>query len=429
MSLTPREGATLRQLDDADTVPVGVRAAAGWAWRMLVVGVAVYYLLRLLSLFEVLVVPVLVAVLVVAFLKPFVDLVSAGRGRPGVPRGVAALSAILLALLVIAGLITLIGQQVTTGFPTLQSQAVDGWRQLQQTLAESPLHLTNSQISQYVDRAIAEARANSNRLVSGALQVGSTAADIGTGFFIVLFSTFFMLSGGDRIWAWVVRLFPRTARSRVNGAGVRAWATLTAYVRATVIVAITDGAGVGIAAAVLGVPLALPLGVLVFLGAFVPIVGALVTGIVAVLVALVAKGPVVALVMLGAVIAVQQLESHVLQPFLMGRAVAVHPLAVILSIAAGVLLAGIVGGLFAVPIAAVVNVVAAYLSGGDDEREASADAADGVVDGFAGAPPGAPDGPAAAQAHARAEAVQAADEAGPLADEPVEGAERAARED
>ena len=266
-------------------------------------------------------------------------------------------------------------------------------------------------------------------LILGAGQVGSTAADIGTGFFIVLFSTFFMLSGGDRIWAWVVRLFPRTARSRVNGAGVRAWATLTAYVRATVIVAITDGAGVGIAAAVLGVPLALPLGVLVFLGAFVPIVGALVTGIVAVLVALVAKGPVVALVMLGAVIAVQQLESHVLQPFLMGRAVAVHPLAVILSIAAGVLLAGIVGGLFAVPIAAVVNVVAAYLSGGDDEREASADAADGVVDGFAGAPPGAPDGPAAAQAHARAEAVQAADEAGPLADEPVEGAERAARED
>jgi predicted PurR-regulated permease PerM len=419
MSLTPREHATLRQFDDADVVPVGVRAAAGWAWRMLVVGVAIYYLLRLLSLFEVLVVPVLVAVLVVAFLKPFVDLVSAGRGRPGVPRGVAALSAILLSLLVIAGLITLIGQQVTTGFPSLQSQAVDGWRQLQQTLADSPLHLTNTQISQYVDRVFAEARANSNRLVSGALQVGSTAADIGTGFFIVLFSSFFMLSGGDRIWAWVVRLFPRTARSRVHGAGVRAWSTLTAYVRATVIVAVTDGAGVGIAAAVLGVPLALPLGVLVFLGAFVPIVGAFVTGIVAVLVALVAKGPVVALVMLGAVVAVQQLESHVLQPFLMGRAVSVHPLAVILSIAAGVLLAGIVGGLFAVPLAAVVNVVASYLSGEDDEREEQADAADGVLDGFA-------TGPGEPQVQAREEVEEAAQEAGPLADVPVEPAERAA---
>lgn len=423
MSLSPRERAAVGRLDDADVVPAGLRAAAGWSWRMLVVGIAIYYLLRILGIFEVLVVPVLVALLVVAFLKPFVDLVAAGRGRPGVPRGLASIGAIVLSLLVIAGLITLIGQQVTTGFPSLQKQALSGWEELQKSLASGPLHLTNNQVSQYIDRIVAEIQANSSQLVSGALQVGSTAADIGTGFFIVLFSAFFMLSGGDRIWAWVVRLFPRTARARVNGAGVRAWATLTAYVRATMIVAVVDGAGVGIAAAILGVPLALPLGVLVFLGAFVPIVGAFVTGIVAVLVALVAKGPVVALIMLASVIAVQQLEAHVLQPFLMGRAVSVHPLAVILSIAAGVLLAGIVGGLFAVPLAAVVNVVASYLSGSDDEEDSRRDAADGVLDGFGGS---------AATGQTPAEAAQdagtAAEEAGPLADEPVEGARRAAGE-
>jgi predicted PurR-regulated permease PerM len=418
MSLHPPEHAAAARIDDADIVPAGLRAAAGWSWRMLVVGVAIYYLLQILGIFKVLVVPVLVAVLLVAFLKPFVDRVSAGRDRPGVPRGVASISAILLSLLAVAGLVTLIGQQVSTGFPRLRGQAVDGWRELQRFLAESPLHLTNRQLSEYIDRAGAQLQQNSDQLVSGALQVGSTAADIVTGFFIVLFSTFFFLAGGDRIWAWVVRLFPRTSRARVNGAGVRAWATLTAFVRATVIVAIVDGAGVGIAAAVLGVPLALPLGVLVFLGAFVPIVGALVTGIVAVLVALVAKGPVVALVMLGAVVVVQQVESHVLQPFLMGRAVSVHPLAVILAIGAGVLLAGIVGGLFAVPLVAVANVVGSYLSGDDAEADAHGDADVGPPPDDAGRP----------AAEAGDEARAAAADAGPLADEPVEGAERAAGE-
>jgi putative heme transporter len=134
------------------------------------------------------------------------------------------------------------------------------------------------------------------------------------------------------------------------------------------IVAFVDGLGVGIGAAILGVPLALPLGVLVFIGAFVPIVGALVSGGVAVLVALVSGGPVEALIMLAIVIGVQQVEAHALQPFLLGRAVQVHPLGVILSIAAGVLLAGIVGALFAVPLVAVVNVVAVYLSGTDDDE-------------------------------------------------------------
>jgi predicted PurR-regulated permease PerM len=361
--MTPHQG-------DADLVPVGLRAAAGWTWRMVVLGVGLYLLLRLMDTFKVLIVPVLVAVLLVALLRPVVDLMTARpavagerAARGGLPRSAASLATILLALAVVAGLVTLIGQQISTGFSDLQTQAIGGWHELQRQLAASPLHLTSEQIGQFVDQAVAGIQGSGNRVLTGAVQVGSTAADIATGFFIVLFSTYFFLSGGDRIWAWLVRLFPRTARQRVDGAGVRAWSTLTSYVRATVVVALVDGIGVGVVAAVLRVPLAMPLGVLVFLGAFVPVVGALVSGIVAVLVALVAEGPVVALLMLAGVVAVQQIEAHVLQPFLMGRAVRVHPLAVILSIGAGVLLAGIVGGLFAVPLAAVVNVVAHYLSG------------------------------------------------------------------
>lgn len=357
-----------RNRGDGDLVPVGLRAAAGWTWRLIVIGVGIYLLLRLLDTFLVLVVPVLVALLLVALLRPIASLVSArpaapGRpGRPGLSPGAAALVAILIALAAVAGLFALIGQQVATGFGDLREQTIGGWEELQRQLAASPLHLTSRQVGELGNQAAENLRGNGNQLVTGALQVGSTAAEIATGFILVLFSSYFFLSGGDRIWAWVVRLFPRSVRRRVDGAGVQAWSTLTAYVRATVVVALVDGIGVGVVAAILDVPLALPLGVLVFLGAFIPVVGALISGIVAVLVALLAQGPVVALLMLAGVIAVQQVEAHLLQPFLMGRAVQVHPLAVILSIGAGVLLAGIVGGLFAVPLAAVVNVVVQYLS-------------------------------------------------------------------
>ena len=358
---------------DRSGVPFGLQAAAGWSWRLIVVGAGVYLLFQALSMFELLVVPVLVALLLGALLRPLVDLTSRGRGRPGLPRGLAAGLAVLFALVVVAGLFTLVGQRVSTGFPSLAQQAQQGWQRIQDDLASGPLYLSDNQVGSWVDNGLTSLRANSGRLVTGAIKVGTTVTDIASGFFIAMFATFFFLYQGDSIWAWLVRLFPREARPKVDGAGVRAWATLTAYVRATVIVAATDGLGVALVALGLGVPLAIPLGVLVFLGAFVPIIGSLVSGSVAVLVALVTLGPLKALLMLAGVIAVQQLESHVLQPFLMGHAVRVHPLAVILSIGAGVLVAGVVGALFAVPLAAVINVVGSYLAGTEPATEAPPD--------------------------------------------------------
>ncbi len=189
------------------------------------------------------------------------------------------------------------------------------------------------------------------------------------GLFIALFCLFFFLYQGEQIWAWLVRLFPRQAREKADSSGRKAWVSLTAFVRATIIVAAVDAIGIALGAAVLGVPLVSAIGILVFVGAFVPVVGALVSGIVAVLVALVAKGPIVAIIMLGVVIGVQQLEAHVLQPFLLGRAVSVHPLAVILSIATGVVIAGIVGALLAVPTAAVLNTIVNHLAGNDVDPE------------------------------------------------------------
>jgi predicted PurR-regulated permease PerM len=387
-----------RRVRDGDLVPLGLRASAAWTWRMVVVAGGIYLLLLLLAQFKVLVVPVLVALLVVALIKPLADF---GVRRLGLAPALAAVLTILVVVLVLVGLIGVVGQQVATGFPDLQQQSGQGIQDVRNWLARGPLHVTGDQINTWIDQAQQSMSANSSRLVSGALGVASTAADVGSGLFIALFSTFFFLSGGRTVWGFVVGLFPRGGRARVEGAGLRAWATLTAYVRATVIVAAVDAIGIGLGAAILGLPLAVPIAVLVFLGAFVPIVGALVTGVVAVLVALVSKGFVSALIMLGIVIAVQQLEAHVLQPFLLGRAVEVHPLAVILGIGAGVLVAGIIGALFAVPLVAVGHVVAEYLREQPPEPDQGSPSADPTTRTPA------------------EDADQAKDEAGPLADAPV----------
>ena len=165
-----------------------------------------------------------------------------------------------------------------------------------------------------------------------------------------------------------MRLFPEPARDRVHGSGEKAWAVLTAYVRATVVIAFTDAVGISLIALVLGLKFIVPIGVLVFIGAFVPVVGAFVSGIAAVAVALVTQGPIVALIMFGGVFAIQQVEGHVLQPFLMGRLVRVHPLAVVLVIAIGALSAGIFGALIAVPLTAIINTVGLHLSGSRRQR-------------------------------------------------------------
>ena len=277
----------------------------------------------------------------------------------------------------VAALLTFAGQQVANGANDLADQTVEGLDEIKDWLQDGPLHASDSQINDYIDRtqeAITPAGGR-RRDLSRVTEVGTALGHVVAGFFIVLFATYFFLADGDRIWAWVVRLAPRAAREHVDSSGRVAWISLTQFVRATVIVALTDAIGIMIVAAILGVPFVLAIGVLVFLGAFVPMVGATVAGTVAVLVALVDQGPITALLMLGGVILVQQIEGHVLQPFLMGRWVSVHPLGVIVAIGCGVLVAGIAGALVAVPLAAAVNAVvqhlADYTAPGDDPARSS----------------------------------------------------------
>lgn len=339
-------------------VPIGVEIAASWAWRILVIAVAGGLGIWLLRYFSEITVPVAIALLGTALAISAVDWLEAHR----FPRLLATFVVVICMMAAFFGMLALVGQQLSTQVSDLQANVVQGITQVQDWLTTGPLNISDAQIQDWIDQAKASISSSDTSVLTRISEVGTTLTHVVAGFFIALFSAFFFLYEGSRIWGWIVTLFPRAARERVNSSGHTAWASLTAFVRATVLVALTDAIGIAFGAWVLGVPLTFAIGVLVFLGAFIPIIGALLSGMVAVLVALVAQGPWTALFMLIVVVLIQQLEAHVLQPFLMGRLVAVHPLAIIIAIASGVVVAGVVGALIAVPLAATVNGVVRHLA-------------------------------------------------------------------
>ena len=345
-------------------VPWGVDLAASWAWRLIVIAVAGYGVFFLVGYFSIVTLPLAIAMLIAALVTPVVHLLQ----RIGMPRSLASILVVLGVIGFVALLLTFAGQQIASGAKDLADSTVEGLEDIRTWLKDGPLNASDSQIDNVIAQAQDAIRTQTEDTdyVGRVTEVGSAVGHVFAGLFIVLFSTYFFLADGDRIWAWVVRLTPRAARLHVDSSGRVAWVSLTQFVRATVLVAAVDAIGIAIGAAVLGVPFVLAIGVLVFLGAFVPLIGATVAGAVAVLVALVDQGPLTALIMLGVVVGVQQLEAHVLQPFLMGRWVSVHPLAVIIAIAGGVLVAGVAGALVAVPLAAAVNAVGMHLASNTD---------------------------------------------------------------
>jgi predicted PurR-regulated permease PerM len=356
---SPRPVTLVEQAPSVDDgLPRGVRIGAAWAWRIILFVVAAYLLIRVIGLLRVVVIPIVVALLLAALLEP----VAAALRARGVNRSLAAGLVLITGLVVVFGGLALIVQTFIAQLDDLTAQVSDGIGEIQRWLAQGPLHLSQTQLNDGLARLQQSISNNQGRLTSGALSTATTLGEVVAGFFLVLFVLFFYLRDGGRIWTFLCRLLPRGARIPVARAGHYSWHTLVSYVRATVIVALVDAIGIGIGLAVLRVPLAVPLAALVFLGAFIPVVGATLSGAVAVLVALVTVGPVKALIILAVVIGVQQVEAHLLQPLIMGRAVALHPLAVILSIATGVVVAGIVGGLVAVPLLAVANTAVRYLA-------------------------------------------------------------------
>jgi putative heme transporter len=341
-----------------DGIPPAVRTAGAWAWRIVLFIVTAYLLIRVVALLHIVIIPIAVALLLAALFEP----VAAFLRNRGMNRSLAAGLVLLTALVVVFGGLTLIVQTFISQLSDLTTQVGDGIDEVQSWLSQGPLHMSQTQLSDSLKNFQESITSNQGALTSGALSTATTLGEVLAGFFLVLFTLFFFLRDGGQIWTFLCRLLPLGARIPTARAGHYSWHTLVSYVRATVLVAFVDAVGIGIGLFVMRIPLALPLAALVFLGAFIPVVGATLSGAVAVLVALVTQGPVSALIILGVVIAVQQLEGHILQPLIMGRAVALHPLAVILAIATGVLVAGIVGGLVAVPLLAVLNTAIRYLA-------------------------------------------------------------------
>ncbi|RMI34391.1 AI-2E family transporter [Nocardia stercoris] len=341
-----------------------VRVTAEWCWRLLIMLVALIALGYLVKSLWTVFIPLAIALLAAALLAPLVNLLQ----RLGIPRSIAVFVALVSSLGLLAGIFTFVIEQFITGVPQLSDEFKTSVHKVQDWLINGPLHLSQEQINNAGNSILRVVESNQDALTSGALTTAAAIGEFLTGTFLTLFILIFFLYGGDQIWNFVTRIVPSAQRERVRIAGRLGFGTLIGFVRATVAVAAVDAVGIGTGLVILHVPLALPLASLVFIGAFIPIIGSLLAGTIAVFLALMTKGLVTALIVLGITIAVMQLEGHVLQPLLLGRAVRIHPLAVVLAITSGVVLAGLMGGLLAVPFVAVMNTAIRSLLAEDPEQ-------------------------------------------------------------
>jgi len=339
-----------------EAIPLPVELAGQWAWRILaIVAVLVVFGLLVINV-RAIVIPLMIAILISALLVPF----KAFLIRHHWPRWLAVLVALVLAVVIIGGLILVVILEVRHGFPDLRNQSIKAYSNFQSFLAAPPFNIDQAQYTADVNN-IAKAIQASGALTSGAGTVAKTVGELFTGLLLTIFATVFLVLDGVHIWQWIVRLFPRRARAAMTGAGAAGWTTLTVFIRVQLLVAAVDAIVIGVGAWLLGLPLALPIAIVVFLASFVPIVGAVVSGALAVVIALVYDSPFTALIMLIIVLGTHILEGNFLHPFITGSAVKVHPLAIVFAVAAGSFVAGIPGALFAVPLVAVVNVMVLYL--------------------------------------------------------------------
>jgi len=356
--LSPRKSTT--KTGSRVVLPVGFERATEWSWRFLVIAAASAVGLFLVIQLNFLIVPLLISVLLAALAAPLAIALRAIR----FPRWLATLTTMVVFLAVITGLVWLVVGELVRGWESLRDRTIIAYDDFVLFLLDSPLEVSEAQLNTWFSALVEESNIDSAWLLSGALSVTSSVGSWLVGAGIALFALVFFIHDGARIWEYLVSWFPRLARPAVLGSGRAGWETLLSYVKVQIFVAFVDAVGIGLGAFFLGLPLVAPIAIGVFLGAFVPIVGGTVAAALAILVALVYEGPLTALIMLIIVLAVQQLEGQVLQPLVMGAAVRIHPLAVVLAVAAGGYLAGIPGVLFAVPVVAFINVAVKYLAAG-----------------------------------------------------------------
>ncbi|HSK16270.1 MAG TPA: AI-2E family transporter [Gaiellaceae bacterium] len=342
---------------DSTGVPRSLRLAASLSWRFLVVAAAVVVLALLVVRLRIVVLPVFAAILLATVLVPPANQLAAR----GWPRALASLTVLLAALAILAGVIVALAPSVIGELGDLDLGVRGGVTEMEDWLSEGPLGLSETRADELIQRAQEELEANAGRIVGGALGGAIIAIEAVAGGLLTLVLLFFFVRDGARLWEAIVSIAPEESQDDLREIGARSWDTLGGYIRGTTIVALFDAVFIGLALWILGVPLVLPLALLTFFGAYIPIAGAVAAGFAAAMVALVSEGFVAALIVTGAVIVVQQIESEVLQPLVVGRSVELHPVAILLAVTAGGVLWGIPGALVAVPVAAVAARAGGYL--------------------------------------------------------------------
>ena len=336
---------------ESSRVPSWLQTGAAWSWRLLLLGAAIYLIARVLGILYIVVVPCIAALLLTALLQPL----TARLRRAGLPGLAATWATLLIAAAVLGGLILLVTNRVAADYPTMVAEVKHTTTQVESLLSGPPFHVKSSSVKNALNN-IPSYLSKHKSLVEGTVVTGGKiAAEFFGGLVLMLFVTFFLIKDGERIWNWLLgAMRPETAR-RVDRAGHASWLAVVYYMRGTVAVAAIHAIVVGLALWIMGVPLVIPLAVLVFVAAFVPLVGLLVAGTLAILVTLATHGWVDAIILLGVLIIEDQLEAHLLQPQVVGRVIRLHPLAVILSLAVGGVLAGIPGAVVAIPVVAVIT--------------------------------------------------------------------------
>lgn len=340
------------QRDANEAVTWGVRVAAAWTWRLLVVAVGLYVLGHIFLRVELVAFSFVLALFLTAVLHPLEDLLRAKL--PG-PKSLPAAIALLIGVATLVGIGWFVAWQISSHSAQLGDQISNFVDKARDWLRTGPLHLKSSDIDKLAANITNAVKQHQGALISGAVQTVRALAEGLGALLLILLSTFFLLRDGDQIWGWTIRLFPGAARARLNHAGRVGWRTLGGYMRGQLLIALFHGVSVTVVLVVLRIPLAAALGVLIFLGSFIPLIGLTVTGALCTAVALLEHGVTAAIVVAASITVLVQLEAHLLQPWIMSRSVEVHPLAIALSVITGTVLAGIVGALLAVPLVAFLN--------------------------------------------------------------------------
>lgn len=336
--------------ENSSIIPLKVKILGEWSKQILIISAAFAIIFLSLSKLTIIVIPILIALLLSALLSSLVDRLVVFK----VPKWLSVFLVLLGSFSLIISMFSLIGKQFYEGYPQLKNKTFEGFEKLHNMFVKH-VNFPNDDLNNYTNHAINEMKSYSGAIANTTLDFGTTLGNFIAGLILTFFILIFFLFDGQKIWKWCISLLPSNISPYVDMASKTGWSALVGYVRIQLLVAFFDGLGIAIITYFLKVPFAIPIGILVFLGAFIPIIGSLLTGMIAVLVALVIQGLMSAFLMLLGVILVQQIESHILQPFLVGGSLSLHPLAIVLAVTASGYLAGISGALFSVPLLAAIN--------------------------------------------------------------------------